>query len=157
MFQVFPSNEGLLVIKEDGSCVYTSDSAPGLTLTSDPARDTASQRRSPRDQPGSYLMSHTADILCEVVDPDGNLFQVRQPGSRIDEQELGLCDTWSLHHAGLVWSGCVCVCVQVMVDGQCPVVISSPVDTSVEEEKESQEEERELTDRVIGRKQHLPR
>ncbi|XP_062303432.1 sperm-associated antigen 17 isoform X2 [Osmerus eperlanus] len=124
-YQVFPSHGGLLVIKEDGSCVYTSDSAPRPTLTSDPARDPAltSQWRSPRDQPGSYLMSHTADILCEVVDPEGNLFQV-------------------------------------MVDGQCPVVISSPVETSVEEEKEeeeSQEEERELTDRVIGRKQHLPR
>ncbi|XP_046887321.1 LOW QUALITY PROTEIN: sperm-associated antigen 17 [Hypomesus transpacificus] len=124
-YQVYPSNEGLLVIKEDGSCEYTSDSAPGPTLTSDPARDPAltSQRRSPRDQPGSYLMNHTADILCEVVDPEGNLFQV-------------------------------------MVDGQCPVVISSPVETSVEEEEEeeeSQEEERESTDRVMGRKRHLPR
>ena len=83
---MYPSNEGLLVIKEDGSCEYTSDSAPGPTLTSDPARDPAltSQRRSPRDQPGSYLMNHTADILCEVVDPEGNLFQVRQPKGRTD-------------------------------------------------------------------------
>ncbi|KAK6325687.1 hypothetical protein J4Q44_G00050290 [Coregonus suidteri] len=92
-YHVYPSSVGLLLINQDGSCVYRSDPehSPTLSLAS----------WSPREQPGSYRMDHTStsDTLCEVTDHHGNLFQVMKDGrtsveisspldSRVEEEEM---------------------------------------------------------------------
>ncbi|XP_030017766.1 sperm-associated antigen 17 [Sphaeramia orbicularis] len=69
-YQVFPSSVGLLQIHSDGKCVYTSD--PLVTPT--PKGGT------PTNQPGSYTMSHTDNVACDVTDSDGNHFQVMEDG-----------------------------------------------------------------------------
>ncbi|XP_056156134.1 sperm-associated antigen 17 [Lampris incognitus] len=69
-YQVFPSNTGLLQIQVDGTCVYLPDSA----VTPTPESDSCSS------QTGSYTMSHTGKVACDVTDPDGNHFQVMEDG-----------------------------------------------------------------------------
>ncbi|KAG7463545.1 hypothetical protein MATL_G00177760 [Megalops atlanticus] len=71
-YQVFPSEAGLLHIDKDGNTAYTSHPSHSTTL--------ASAGSSLELQPGTYLMRHTADIICEAVDPEGNLFQVTVDG-----------------------------------------------------------------------------
>ncbi|XP_034425328.1 sperm-associated antigen 17 isoform X1 [Hippoglossus hippoglossus] len=68
-YQVFPSN-GLLQIQSDGKCVYSSDPL----VTPSPMGDT------PTNQPGSYTMSHTDKVACDITDADGNHFQVMEDG-----------------------------------------------------------------------------
>ncbi|KAE8621074.1 hypothetical protein XENTR_v10004672 [Xenopus tropicalis] len=70
-YQVHPSMSGTLTINQDGDAVYSP-------------RTSASILASPRQKdlpPGSYIMSHTAPVICEVLDPEGNLFQVLVDGS----------------------------------------------------------------------------
>ncbi|XP_034757010.1 sperm-associated antigen 17 isoform X3 [Etheostoma cragini] len=69
-YQVFPSNVGLLQIQSDGKCVYSSDPL----VTPIPKGGT------PTNQPGSYTMSHTDTVVCDITDPDGNHFQVMEDG-----------------------------------------------------------------------------
>ncbi|XP_068569604.1 sperm-associated antigen 17 isoform X3 [Cebidichthys violaceus] len=69
-YQVFPSSAGLLQIQSNGKCVYSSDSL----VTPSPKGGT------PTNQPGSYTMSHTDIVACDVTDPDGNHFQVMEDG-----------------------------------------------------------------------------
>ncbi|XP_034532729.1 sperm-associated antigen 17 isoform X2 [Notolabrus celidotus] len=69
-YQVFPSSVGLLQIQTDGKCVYTSDPP----VTPSPNNGT------PTNQPGSYTMSHTDKVACDITDPDGNHFQVMEDG-----------------------------------------------------------------------------
>ncbi|KAM8900354.1 sperm-associated antigen 17 isoform 2-T3 [Spinachia spinachia] len=69
-YQVFPSSAGLLHIQSDGKCVYSSDSV----LTPSP------KGRTPPNQPGSYTMSHTDAVACDITDSDGNHFQVMEDG-----------------------------------------------------------------------------
>ncbi|XP_044039721.1 sperm-associated antigen 17 isoform X2 [Siniperca chuatsi] len=69
-YQVFPSSVGLLQIQSDGKCVYSSDPL----LTPSPKGGT------PAKQPGSYVMSHTDKVACDITDPDGNHFQVMEDG-----------------------------------------------------------------------------
>ncbi|KAM4611571.1 sperm-associated antigen 17 [Polymixia lowei] len=69
-YQVFPSSAGLLQIQEDGMCEYSSD----------PAVTPSTECVTPRSQPGSYVMSHTGRVACEITDPDGNHFQVMEDG-----------------------------------------------------------------------------
>lgn len=64
--KVFPSSVGLLQIHSDGKCVYSSDPL----VTPSPKGGT------PANQPGSYTMSHTDEVTCDITDPDGNHFQV---------------------------------------------------------------------------------
>lgn len=64
--KVFPSSVGLLQIQSDGKCVYSSDPL----VTPSPKGGT------PANQPGSYAMSHTDKVACDITDPDGNHFQV---------------------------------------------------------------------------------
>ncbi|KAJ8405931.1 hypothetical protein AAFF_G00308190 [Aldrovandia affinis] len=71
-FQVFPSAGGLLCIDEDGTATYTSH--PGHSAALTPAGG------NPELQPGSYTMRHTNNVICEVIDPEGNLFQVMVDG-----------------------------------------------------------------------------
>uniref|UniRef100_A0AAQ4R7M9 Sperm associated antigen 17 n=1 Tax=Gasterosteus aculeatus aculeatus TaxID=481459 RepID=A0AAQ4R7M9_GASAC len=68
--QVFPSSAGLLHIQSDGKCVYSTDSL----ITPSP------KGRTPPNQPGSYTMSHTDAVACDITDPDGNHFQVMEDG-----------------------------------------------------------------------------
>ncbi|XP_054457183.1 LOW QUALITY PROTEIN: sperm-associated antigen 17 [Anoplopoma fimbria] len=69
-YQVFPSSEGLLHIQSDGKCVYSSDPL----VTPSPNGCT------PTNQPGSYTMSHTDIVACDITDPDGTHFQVMEDG-----------------------------------------------------------------------------
>ncbi|KAM9335587.1 sperm-associated antigen 17 [Symphorus nematophorus] len=69
-YQVFPSSMGLLQIQSDGKCVYSSDPL----VTPSPKGGT------PTNQPGSYTMSHTDKVACDVTDSDGNHFQVMEDG-----------------------------------------------------------------------------
>ncbi|CAJ1086379.1 sperm-associated antigen 17 isoform X2 [Xyrichtys novacula] len=69
-YQVFPSSVGLLQIQSDGKCVYSSD--PPVTPSPN--------NGSPTNQPGSYSMSHTDKMACDITDPDGNHFQVMEDG-----------------------------------------------------------------------------
>ncbi|KAM8746844.1 sperm-associated antigen 17 [Acanthopagrus schlegelii] len=69
-YQVFPSSMGLLQIQSDGKCVYSSDPL----VTPSPKSGTTT------NQLGSYVMSHTDIVACDVTDPDGNHFQVMDNG-----------------------------------------------------------------------------
>ncbi|KAG5851573.1 hypothetical protein ANANG_G00053100 [Anguilla anguilla] len=71
-YQVFPSAGGLLCIDEDGTATYTSH--PGHSSAQTPAGQKAEL------QPGCYTMRHTATVVCEALDPEGNLFQVMVDG-----------------------------------------------------------------------------
>ncbi|XP_056585787.1 sperm-associated antigen 17 isoform X4 [Triplophysa dalaica] len=62
-YKVYPCGGGVLHIDKDGGAVYTSH--PSGTDT---------------DQFGQYLMNHRADVLCHVIDPDGNRFEVNADG-----------------------------------------------------------------------------
>ncbi|OCT93579.1 sperm-associated antigen 17 isoform X2 [Xenopus laevis] len=98
-YQVHPSMSGSLTINQDGDAVY----AP---------RTSSSILGSPRQKdlpPGSYIMSHTAPVICEVLDPEGNLFQVLVNGSTSvhiasgdtceEEEEKSLAESDTREHA----------------------------------------------------------
>ncbi|TMS02420.1 Sperm-associated antigen 17 [Larimichthys crocea] len=57
---------GLLQIQSDGTCVYSSD----------PLETPSPKGGTPANQPGSYTMSHTGEVACDITDADGNHFQV---------------------------------------------------------------------------------
>ncbi|KAM4714763.1 LOW QUALITY PROTEIN: sperm-associated antigen 17 [Anableps anableps] len=65
-YEVFPSGGGFLHIQSDGKCVYSSDLEP--------------KGCSPTNPPGTYTMSHTEKVACDVTDNDGNHFQVMEDG-----------------------------------------------------------------------------
>ncbi|XP_044196890.1 sperm-associated antigen 17 isoform X3 [Thunnus albacares] len=69
-YQVFPSSVGLLQIQSDGKCVYSADPL----VTPSPKGGTHT------NQPGSYTMSHTDKVACDITDSDGNHFQVLEDG-----------------------------------------------------------------------------
>ncbi|KAL7884467.1 hypothetical protein AOLI_G00072370 [Acnodon oligacanthus] len=72
-YTVRPCSGGVLRVG-DGVAVYSSDSC-----------GTGPER----DQPGQYVMSHSADVLCRFTDSDGNLYQVTADGQasvRVSEQ-----------------------------------------------------------------------
>ncbi|KAM8977770.1 sperm-associated antigen 17 [Pelodytes ibericus] len=71
VYQVYPSMSGCLSINQEGSAVYS------------PQKVSPSQNHGRQDNltAGSYIMRHTDDVICEVLDPDGNLFQVMADGS----------------------------------------------------------------------------
>ncbi|XP_069801252.1 sperm-associated antigen 17 [Dendropsophus ebraccatus] len=70
-YQVFPPNSGCLSISHEGRAVYSPQTNPTAKV---PTR----QEDLP---PASYVMWHTQNIICEVLDPEGNLFQVMLDGS----------------------------------------------------------------------------
>ncbi|KAJ3585347.1 hypothetical protein NHX12_014068, partial [Muraenolepis orangiensis] len=59
VYRVFPSSTGKLLIGQDGTCVYSTDPAPS----------------SPGSQSGSYRLSTTHTVTCDITDPEGNHFQ----------------------------------------------------------------------------------
>ncbi|XP_042617756.1 sperm-associated antigen 17-like isoform X2 [Cyprinus carpio] len=63
-YKIYPHGGGVLHIDKDGGAVYTSHQ---------------SQQRSEKDPLGQYVMNHR-DVLCHVMDPEGNHFQVNADG-----------------------------------------------------------------------------
>ncbi|XP_068026773.1 LOW QUALITY PROTEIN: sperm-associated antigen 17-like, partial [Melanerpes formicivorus] len=67
-YQVLPIKAGSLFIDEDCSAIYTHEV---YNLIS----------KNEEQQAGRYIMKHTSGTLCEVMDPEGNLFKVMADGS----------------------------------------------------------------------------
>ncbi|XP_077155202.1 sperm-associated antigen 17 [Ranitomeya variabilis] len=67
-YQVFPPSSGCLSINHEGKAIYS----PRSMACESPRQDLP---------PASYIMSHTQNVISEVLDPEGNLFQVMLDGS----------------------------------------------------------------------------
>ncbi|PKU31214.1 sperm-associated antigen 17 [Limosa lapponica baueri] len=67
-YQVLPIKTGSLFIDEDCSAVYTHE-----------VNDFISKKE--EKQAGRYIMKHTSSTICEMMDPNGNLFKVMADGS----------------------------------------------------------------------------
>ncbi|XP_040563022.1 sperm-associated antigen 17 isoform X2 [Gallus gallus] len=67
-YQVLPVKAGSLFIDEDCSAVYTHEVC----------NSTIEKEGS---QAGRYIMKHTSSTICEMMDPEGNLFKVMADGS----------------------------------------------------------------------------
>ncbi|XP_067896893.1 sperm-associated antigen 17 isoform X3 [Heterodontus francisci] len=73
MYQVFPASVGCLLIDQDGSAMYTSETNNDVIT-----HPTVSQMEL---QPGAYFMKSTSLVICEVMDPEQNFFQVTVDGN----------------------------------------------------------------------------
>ncbi|XP_075396616.1 sperm-associated antigen 17 [Tenrec ecaudatus] len=71
-YQVLPSSAGCLYIDRDCSAMYCHESSSELYY---PFQKRDQLRAS------KYIMKHTSEIVCEVMDPEGNIFQVMADGS----------------------------------------------------------------------------
>ncbi|XP_059576321.1 sperm-associated antigen 17 isoform X3 [Alligator mississippiensis] len=86
-YKVLPFSTGCLFIDEYCSAVYSHEVHD----------DTKFHNRHKKQQAGRYNMKHTSDIICEVMDPEGNLFKVMADGStsvfipKIDSGEEEKC------------------------------------------------------------------
>ncbi|KAM9717208.1 sperm-associated antigen 17 [Menidia menidia] len=69
-YEVFPSSAGFLQIQNDGKCVYSS-----YPLVASSAKHGATKK-----QTGIYTMSHIDKVACDIMDADGNHFQVMEDG-----------------------------------------------------------------------------
>ncbi|XP_061864728.1 sperm-associated antigen 17 [Colius striatus] len=67
-YQVLPIKTGSLFIDEDCSAVYTHEVHNFIS-------------KKEEKQAGRYIMKHTSSIVCEMMDPEGNLFKVMADGS----------------------------------------------------------------------------
>ncbi|XP_067849079.1 sperm-associated antigen 17 isoform X2 [Heptranchias perlo] len=73
MYQVFPASVGCLLIDQDGCAMYTSGTNHDV-LTPPTISDMELQ-------PGAYFMKYTSPVICEVMDPEKNYFQVMVDGN----------------------------------------------------------------------------
>ncbi|XP_003933579.2 sperm-associated antigen 17 isoform X1 [Saimiri boliviensis] len=71
-YQVLPPNTGCLYIDNDCSAIYCHESSSNIYYPF--------QKRE-QLRAGTYIMRHTSEIICEVLDPEGNTFQVMADGS----------------------------------------------------------------------------
>nr|XP_004026481.4 sperm-associated antigen 17 [Gorilla gorilla gorilla]XP_055232730.1 sperm-associated antigen 17 [Gorilla gorilla gorilla] len=71
-YQVLPPNTGSLYIDKDCSAVYCHESSSNIYYPF--------QKRE-QLRAGRYIMRHTSEVICEVLDPEGNTFQVMADGS----------------------------------------------------------------------------
>ncbi|XP_012663088.1 sperm-associated antigen 17 [Otolemur garnettii] len=71
-YQVLPPNTGSLYIDQDCSAVYCHESSSEIYH---PFQKRELLRAS------KYVMKHTSEVVCEVLDPEGNTFQVMADGS----------------------------------------------------------------------------
>nr|XP_054384836.1 sperm-associated antigen 17 isoform X2 [Pongo abelii] len=71
-YQVLPPNTGSLYIDKDCSAMYCHESSSNIYYPFQKRE----QLRS-----GRYIMRHTSEVICEVLDPEGNTFQVMADGS----------------------------------------------------------------------------
>ncbi|XP_010295457.1 PREDICTED: sperm-associated antigen 17, partial [Phaethon lepturus] len=67
-YQVLPIKTGSLFIDEDCSAVYTHEVNNFIS-------------KKEEKQAGKYIMKHTSSTICEMLDPEGNLFKVMVDGS----------------------------------------------------------------------------
>ncbi|KAM6144590.1 sperm-associated antigen 17 [Phoenicopterus ruber ruber] len=67
-YQVLPIKTGSLFIDEDCSAVYTHEVCNFIS-------------KKEEKQAGRYIMKHTSSTICEMMDPEGNLFKVMADGS----------------------------------------------------------------------------
>ncbi|XP_042708063.2 sperm-associated antigen 17 isoform X3 [Chrysemys picta bellii] len=70
-YQVLPSSTGCLFIDDDCSAVYSHEIFNKTQLLCEREEKRA----------GRYVMKHTSNVICEVLDPEGNLFKVMADGS----------------------------------------------------------------------------
>ncbi|XP_063812949.1 sperm-associated antigen 17 [Pseudophryne corroboree] len=70
-YLVYPPNSGCLSINHEGRAVYSPR----------PSYSDQLPHRQEDLPPASYIMSHTQNVICEALDPEGNLFQVMVDGS----------------------------------------------------------------------------
>ncbi|XP_032629511.1 sperm-associated antigen 17 isoform X1 [Chelonoidis abingdonii] len=70
-YQVLPSSTGCLFIDDDCSAVYSHEIFNKTQLLC----------KSEEKQAGRYVMKHTSNVICEMLDPEGNLFKVMADGS----------------------------------------------------------------------------
>ncbi|XP_058295390.1 sperm-associated antigen 17 isoform X2 [Hylobates moloch] len=71
-YQVLPPNTGCLYIDKDCSAMYCHESNSNIYY---PFQKCEQLRA------GRYIMRHTSEVICEVLDPEGNAFQVMVDGS----------------------------------------------------------------------------
>ncbi|XP_009862727.1 PREDICTED: sperm-associated antigen 17-like, partial [Apaloderma vittatum] len=67
-YQVLPIKTGSLFIDKDCSAVYTHEGCNSIS-------------KKEEKQAGRYIMKHTSSTVCEMVDPEGNIFKVMADGS----------------------------------------------------------------------------
>ncbi|XP_010565811.1 PREDICTED: sperm-associated antigen 17 [Haliaeetus leucocephalus] len=67
-YQVLPKKTSSLFIDEDCSAVYTHEVYNFIS-------------KKEEKQAGRYIMKHTSSTICEMMDPEGNLFKVMADGS----------------------------------------------------------------------------
>ncbi|XP_041887114.1 sperm-associated antigen 17 isoform X3 [Corvus kubaryi] len=67
-YQVSPKKGGFLFIDEDCSAVYTHEVYDFIS-------------KEEKKQAGRYIMKHTSSTICEMMDPEGNIFKVMVDGS----------------------------------------------------------------------------
>ncbi|XP_073166401.1 sperm-associated antigen 17 isoform X3 [Lepidochelys kempii] len=70
-YQVLPSSTGCLFIDDDCSAVYSHEIFNKTQLLC----------KREEKRAGRYVMKHTSNVICEVLDPEGNLFKVMADGS----------------------------------------------------------------------------
>uniref|UniRef100_A0A8C8ZXV7 Sperm associated antigen 17 n=1 Tax=Prolemur simus TaxID=1328070 RepID=A0A8C8ZXV7_PROSS len=70
-YQVLPANTGSLHIDRDCSAIYCHESSSDMYH---PFQNREQLRAS------KYIMRHTSEVVCEVLDPEGNTFQVMADG-----------------------------------------------------------------------------
>lgn len=68
LFQVLPPNTGCLHIDRDCSATYCHESSGNIYHPFQKHEKLRASR---------YIMRHTSEVICEVLDPEGNTFQVK--------------------------------------------------------------------------------
>ncbi|XP_070252628.1 sperm-associated antigen 17 isoform X3 [Myotis yumanensis] len=71
-YQVLPPNTGCLYIDRDCSAIYCHESSSDIYH---PFQNREQLRAS------MYIMKHTSEVICQVLDPEGNTFEVMADGS----------------------------------------------------------------------------
>ncbi|XP_005076718.1 sperm-associated antigen 17 [Mesocricetus auratus] len=71
-YQVLPPNTGCLYINRDCSATYCHESSSNIYHPFQKREQLRASR---------YIMKHTSEVICEVLDPEGNTFQVMADGS----------------------------------------------------------------------------
>ncbi|XP_046941193.1 sperm-associated antigen 17 [Lynx rufus] len=71
-YQVLPPNTGCLHIDRDCSATYCHEPSSDIYHPFQKREQLRASR---------YIMKHTSEIICEVLDPEGNTFQVMADGS----------------------------------------------------------------------------
>ncbi|XP_062049494.1 sperm-associated antigen 17 [Lepus europaeus] len=71
-YQVLPTNAGCLYIDRDCSATYCHESGNDVYHPFQKREHLRASR---------YIMKHTSEVICEVLDPEGNTFQVMADGT----------------------------------------------------------------------------